>query len=86
VVSKASVPDGTIVTYGLTITGDANPAQHWHFDIVGFSTGKLINSIEVGQGVSFDNHYSAIMLHPDAGDALIPVYGGTVRVRSQGLS
>jgi hypothetical protein len=55
----------------------------WCFTAVNFLTGKIYQKI-VGEGndANYDNHYSAIALHPDPTKryAYIPVNSGIVKV------
>jgi hypothetical protein len=78
VVSKASIPDGLIYTYTLSVEEDGT--NNWYFSTVDFATGTENSSVLLGQGEDYNNFYSGITLDPETGDALIPVVGGIVKI------
>lgn len=77
VVSKVSIPDGLVYTYSMTFE---NKTAKWYFTVVDFYTGTVYSQIHTGDGVDFDNHYSAVAIHPTLGNAYVPVNGGIVKI------
>lgn len=77
VVSKVSTLDGLVYTYAMVFKD--NTAE-WYFTAVDFYTGKLYSQIHTGDGSDYDNHYSAVALHPTLGYAYVPVNGGIVKI------
>lgn len=78
-VPKASLANGLVYVY---TRDESNPADMhaWYLTALDIRTGELVFKILTGVGRKFNNHYGSISITP-AGDALIGVMGGLVRVR-----
>jgi hypothetical protein len=76
-VSKVSLPDGLVYTYTLQVE---DKIPEWYFAAVDFYTGKIYYQMLLGKEARYDNHYSAIALHPAKGCAYVPVNGGIVKI------
>lgn len=78
-VPKASLANGLIYVY--TRDESNPPDMHaWYLTALDSRTGKQVFKVLTGVGRKFNNHYGSISITP-AGDALVGVMGGVVRVR-----
>jgi hypothetical protein len=79
VISKVSIPDQLIYTYTLEVV---DKVDHWYFTTILLETGEVQSKVPAGYGSLYNNHYSGITLHPETGDAYVPVIGGIIKITS----
>lgn len=76
-VAKASLANGLLYAYTKPVRRDLIDA--WYFTAIDIETGETVWSRLTGKGITYNNHYAAIYLGPDAA-AYIATLTGMVRI------